>query len=166
MKHEYVLQETAVSERTAPVVATGNGPRIIKGGLHTDERGTVSFVNDFNFRGVDRFYTIRFARPGEPRGWVGHRRERKWFFIVQGHVSIAVVRPDNWREPSAGLPVQRFCLSASEPGVLHVPAGYATGSAALSADAILTVFSSGTIHDAGQDDYRFPTDRWPILESN
>ena len=139
-------------------------PRIITGGLHVDTRGTVSFVNDFDFKGVDRFYTIRAHRVQELRGWVGHQRDHKWFFTVQGMMLIAVVRPDRWDSPVSNLPVERFVLSAAKPQVLYVPPGYATGSANLSDDAILAIFSSGRIEDAMKDDFRFAVDKWPIVE--
>ncbi len=140
------------------------GPDLIEGGLHADARGTVAFVNEFDFKGVDRFYVIRSRRPNEARGWVGHRRERKWFFAVQGKTMIAVVEPDDWRKPSGLQAVQRFVLSADCPGVLCVPPGHATGSVNLSSDAVLMVFSSGRIEGAKVDDYRFAADMWPIME--
>jgi len=139
-------------------------PRIINGGLHVDARGIVSFVNDFDFKGVDRFYTIRAHRPHELRGWVGHQRDHKWFFAVQGTMLIAVVKPDQWDYPASSLPVERFVLSAAQPQVLHVPAGYATGSVNLNIDSILMVFSSGRIQDAKVDDHRFAVGTWPIVE--
>ena len=139
-------------------------PRLIEGGLHVDGRGTVAFVNDFDFKGVDRFYTVRWHRSHEPRGWVGHRREQKWFLAVQGTSLIAVVKPDQWESPANDLPVERFVLSAARPQVLHVPPGYATASANLSPDVILMVFSSGRIEDAKTDDYRFAVDTWPVIE--
>lgn len=135
-------------------------PKLILGGLHTDERGTVAFVNGFNFAGVKRFYTIRPRQKGQIRGWVGHRREQKWFTVVQGSVLIAVVKPDKWDNPSANLPVERFTLSAAEPAVLHVPPGHATASVSLSPEAILTVFSSSRLDEAAADDYRFPSGHW------
>ncbi|MDM8006737.1 MAG: dTDP-4-dehydrorhamnose 3,5-epimerase family protein [Phycisphaerae bacterium] len=144
------------------MASIGSRVRLIEGGLDIDARGTVTHVNDFDFKGVDRFYTIRSHRPFEPRGWVGHRRDRKWFSVVQGTVLVAVVEPDDWSSPARDLPVQRFVLSSAKPQVLHVPAGYATGSVALSEDAILVIFSSGKIEDAKTDNYRFSADTWPI----
>ena len=138
------------------------GPRLIPGGLHVDARGVVSFSNAFDFKGVDRFYWIRFPRPEVPRAWVGHRREQKWFVVVQGDVLVALVRPDDWQAPRPGLPVSRHVLSAAAPQVLHVPAGHAIGMAAKTCDAVMMVFSSGLIGDAGEDDFRFPADRWPV----
>ncbi len=135
---------------------------LIDGGQHTDARGTVSFVNEFDFRGVDRFYWVMAGEANVMRGWVGHRREQKWFTVVQGEVLIAVVRPDDWERPSRDLPVTRYLLSAARPQVLHVPAGYATGSVNLNQKAVLMIFSSGKIEDARADDFRFMTEQWPI----
>ena len=137
-------------------------PRLLDGGLHVDVRGSIAFVNDFDFQGVDRFYVVRSHRSHEPRGWVGHRREQKRFFVVQGTSLIAVVRPDEWQSPARDLPVERFILSAAKPQILFVPPGFATGSINLTADAVLLVFSSGKIEEAKTDDYRFPADTWPI----
>lgn len=139
-------------------------PSIIDGGLHVDSRGIVSFVNGFDFKGVDRFYTIRAHRPNEIRGWVGHRRDHKWFFAVRGTVLVAVVKPDCWDIPNSNLPVERFILFDNKPRVLHVPAGHATASVNLSADAVLMIFSSGKFADAQTDDYRFDVDTWPVVE--
>jgi dTDP-4-dehydrorhamnose 3,5-epimerase-like enzyme len=137
-------------------------PRLIAGGLHVDARGSLSFVNDFDFRGVSRFYTIRAHEPGTPRGWIGHQRESRWFTAVQGTLLIAVVRPDRWEKPSGDLPVQRFVLSSRQPAVLEVPPGHATGMLALTADAICMAFASGRIEEARQDDWRFPVQTWRI----
>ena len=119
-------------------------------------------MNGFTFDGVDRFYWVQSAQVGMQRGWVGHQREHKWFTVVAGEVQVAVVKPDDWQSPSTDLPVARYVLSASRPQVLHVPAGHATGSISLTADAILMVFSSGTIADAPSDDFRFPVSQWPL----
>ena len=126
-------------------------------------RGSVSFVNDFDFKGVDRFYWIEAGQPNVPRGRVGHQRDHKWFSVIRGEAVVAVVRPDSWTVPRRDLPVTRFTLSATDPQVLHVPPGHATGSVQLTPKAILMIFSSGKIEDAPSDDYRFPVDYWPIV---
>ena len=140
-------------------------PRLISGGLRTDERGTIAFVNDFDFAGVRRSYTIRPARAGQVRGWIGHRREHKWFMCVQGQILIAVVRPDRWEHPSRDLPLDRFTLSAAAPAVLWVPPGHATASLPLSEDTLLTVFSSSRLDAAAADDYRYPPNTWDAAGS-
>lgn len=144
--------------------APAEKPAVISGGLHVDARGIVSFVNDFNFKGVDRFYMIRSHRKDEPRGWVGHQRDRKWFTAVQGTVLVAVVKPDRWDIPDSGLPIERFVLSALKPAILAVPAGHATAQVALSDDACVMVFSSGSIQEAKTDDFRFPLGTWNVSQ--
>ena len=148
--------ETAI-QSPAPM-----NPHLIQGGRQVDERGSVSFVNGFDFKGVDRFYWIQAGQPNVPRGWVGHQREHKWFGVVHGEVLIAVVRPDSWRCPRRDLAVARYALSAAHPQVLHVLPGHATGSVHLTPEAILMIFSSGRIEDAPSDDFRFPIEHWPI----
>lgn len=136
---------------------------LISGGLHVDERGVVSFVNDFDFKGVDRFYTVRAHKLGEPRGWIGHRRDHKWFVPLVGSMIITVVAPDDWDKPSRDLSVQRFTLSALKPSVLHVSPGHATASLMLTQDALLGIFSSGKIEKAVEDDWRFDVETWGIV---
>ena len=137
--------------------------KLISGGVHVDERGVLSFVNDFDFKGVDRFYTISAHQPGEVRGWIGHRRDHKWFVPLVGSMVIGVVAPDDWENPSEDLPVQRFTLSQYKPALLNVPPGHATASMMLTQDALLGVFSAGKIEDAASDDWRFDSDKWLIV---
>ena len=141
-------------------------PHLIQGGRQMDTRGSVSFVNGFDFKGVDRFYWIQAGQPNILRGWVRHQREHKWFSVIRGEALIAVVRPDSWASPRRDLAVARFSLVAASPQVLHVPPGHATGSVQFSSEAILMIFSSGRIEDTANDDFRFPVDCWPILPEN
>lgn len=136
--------------------------RIIPGALHRDLRGEVRHANAFDFEQVDRFYTVHPARVGELRGWVGHKRDWKWFFVAKGGFEIGVVKPDNWSEPSAGLPVQRFTLNDESPQVLEIPPGYFTANRSLTAEGILLVFSSGRIEDASGDDFRMAPSYWSL----
>ena len=136
---------------------------LIQGGRQVDGRGSVSFINGFDFKGVDRFYWIEASQPDVLRGWVGHQREHKWLTVIRGEVLVAVVRPDEWHSPQRDLPVSRFTLSAVNPQVLHVPPGHATGSVQLTSGAILMIFSSGRMEDVESDDFRFPVDCWSIL---
>jgi dTDP-4-dehydrorhamnose 3,5-epimerase-like enzyme len=135
---------------------------LIQGARHIDERGIISFVNDFNLRDVGRCYWITSDRANLPRGWVGHQREHKWFTAVSGEALLAVVKLDDWQNPNRNLPVTRRILSADNPRVLHVPPGHATGSIGRNAGAVLMVFSSGKIETAKEDSYRFPPDYWPM----
>jgi dTDP-4-dehydrorhamnose 3,5-epimerase-like enzyme len=145
-------------------LATSSRAEIIDGSLHVDDRGSLAFFNNFAFRGIERFYIIRPAKPKAVRGWVGHRREQKWFTAVAGVLAIAVVRPDDWQSPSSQLPVSSFILTAEVPRILSVPPGYATAILAINPRSALMVFSTGKIEDAVSDTFRFPTDLWEIPE--
>ncbi len=54
-----------------------NKPQLMKGGLAADERGSVSFVNDFDFKDVKRFYIIKNISIDFKRGFHGHMKEEK-----------------------------------------------------------------------------------------
>lgn len=137
-------------------------PGIIEGGLHSDSRGDVQHFNSFRFGGVDRFYTISPSAVREVRGWVGHRRDWKWFFAARGRFAVGAVKPDRWEEPSRELPVLGFDLRADRPQILEIPPGWATACMALEEKSMLMVFSSGRIETAKEDDFRFPRDQWII----
>lgn len=138
-----------------------SGVRLIEGGLHRDDRGTVRFVNAFDFAQVDRFYAISPANAGEVRGWVGHQREWKWFFAIQGTFELGVVRPDRWDAPAKNPEIARYTLSSERPAVLEVPAGHFTASIAAQPNGTLLIFSSGRMEDNATDNFRLPADYWP-----
>jgi dTDP-4-dehydrorhamnose 3,5-epimerase-like enzyme len=135
-------------------------PRLIRGALAADDRGEVSFVNDFDFAGVKRFYLVSNHAAGFVRAWHGHRREAKYVTVVQGTMLIACVLIDNWEKPSPDLPVQRFVLSARTPAVLFIPAGYANGNMSLTADAKAMFFSTSSLDESKGDDIRFDARLW------
>lgn len=135
-------------------------PELMKGQCAVDDRGTVSFVNDFAFAGVKRFYTVTNHRTGFVRAWHGHKHEAKFCTAVHGALLVCCIRIDDWDNPSADLPINRFVLSEHTPGVLHVPAGYVNGFMSLTDNAKITFFSTSTLSDSLKDDIRFPAFRW------
>lgn len=139
---------------------------LITGAEHSDARGRVRFVNDFKPNQADRFYCIYPAAPGEVRGWVGHRRDAKWFFVVRGVVKIGVVQPDNWDSLSSDLPVAVYTLSDYCSEVLAVPQGHFTASVSVVPNSIIMVFSTGRIEDASTDDFRVAADHWLLTEGS
>lgn len=137
-------------------------PFFIAGGDFTDARGILRFVNEFDLEPVRRFYTICHPDPAVIRAWQGHRIETKFFFALKGTFRINWVKVDDWEHPSPGLPVAGRTLTASEPGVLVVPPGYANGIKAMEADSTLLVFSDLSTEESGKDNYRFETGLWRI----
>jgi dTDP-4-dehydrorhamnose 3,5-epimerase len=116
---------------------------LIQGGLHTDARGVLRFCNDFDMSAVKRFYTIANSAEQPVRGWIGHKKETKWFFPLRGRTVIEVesfgqdlqdgqdfgfrVSSSECRvrinEEDAKGSYERFILNANEPKVLKVPPG-------------------------------------------
>ena len=141
-----------------------SGPRLIAGALVVDDRGSVSFVNDFDFAGVKRFYTVANHRAGFVRAWHAHRKEAKYVTVTRGAALVGAVRIDNWDDPSPEARVHRHVLSAQNPSVLYIPAGYANGFMSLTNDATLIFFSTSTIEESRQDDVRYDSRRWDIWE--
>jgi dTDP-4-dehydrorhamnose 3,5-epimerase-like enzyme len=140
---------------------------LMRGDLAVDDRGEVSFVNEFAFEGVKRFYTVGNHASGFIRAWHGHRHEAKYVMAIRGASLVCCVEIDDWANPSPGLEVQRFVLDARKPAVLHVPAGYVNGFMTLTPGAKLIFFSTATLDESSADDIRFPSrfwDPWTIEE--
>jgi len=135
-------------------------PKLFKGGRAVDDRGSASFVNEFDFCGVKRFYTIQNHRQGFIRAWHGHKKEAKYFTVVSGAALVCSVEIDDWENPSKSLVVHRFILSADHPSVLYLPPGYANGLMSLTDDARITVFSTSTLQESTGDDIRFNARYW------
>ena len=141
--------------------------RVIEGGSSFDDRGSVKFVNDFNFRDIKRFYQIENHKKGFIRAWHGHKNEAKYVYIPKGCALIgAVPMPDSRQDNESGneLP-RRFVLSSEKPQVLYIPTNYANGFMTLEDDTIVQFFSTATLQESLGDDLRFPYDKWDIWNS-
>jgi dTDP-4-dehydrorhamnose 3,5-epimerase-like enzyme len=134
--------------------------QLIKGNRFSDERGTISFVNDFDLRLIRRFYTIVPNDTNTIRAWQGHKLEQKWFFCTKGAFSLNLVQPNNWDAPTGQELVQHFTLTDQIPSVLHITGGFVTGIKANEAGSILTVFSDVDLALSKADDYRFRPETW------
>ena len=139
-----------------------DAPRLIEGGLAVDDRGTLSFVNDFDFAGVKRFYTVTNHRRGFVRAWHAHRREAKYVMAARGACVVGAVKIDDWESPARDSQVHRYVLSSRKPSVLYIPAGYANGFMSLTEDAALTFFSTSTLDESRGDDVRYDARHWDI----
>lgn len=137
-------------------------PRLIEGGAATDDRGTVSFINQFNFSKVKRFYIVSNHKAGMVRAWHGHKHEAKYIYTISGSALVGAVAIDDWKNPSKKTKVHKFTLSSKEPNVLYIPAGYANGFKSLTADAKLMFFSTSTLDQSKKDDIRFDQKYWDI----
>ena len=142
-------------------------PKLIEGGLVIDDRGSLSFINDFNFRGVKRFYIVTNHRAGFVRAWHAHRLEAKYITVVQGVAMVAAVAINNFKRPAKNTEIHRYVLSVQKPAVLYIPPGYANGFMSLTDDAKLVFFSTSTFEESVKDDVRYDArywDAWQVIE--
>jgi len=137
---------------------------LIEGGLAVDDRGAVGFVNDFDFNGVKRFYMVTNHRAGFVRAWHAHRREAKYITVLRGSAVVGAVKIDNWENPSRNSTVSRYVLTAQKPSVLYIPAGHANGLMSLTDDTIIVVFSTATVEESRNDDFRYDARYWDIWQ--
>lgn len=137
-----------------------SSPKIIPGNQHSDHRGTVSFINDFDLTPVKRMYTIQHPSTSTVRAWQGHKIESKYFKCTQGRFLVALVKIDNWDEPSPNLHPETFILDSKNTEILQIPAGYANGFKALEANSELLVFSNLNLEEAKEDQFRFGESLW------
>ncbi len=135
-------------------------PRLIKGGVAVDDRGQVSFVNDFDFESVRRFYAVENHARGFIRAWHAHKKEAKYVMVVKGAALIGAVEIDDWDNPSKDAQVHRHVLSEASPAVLFVPAGYANGFMSLTEDTKILFFSTRSLADSAGDDIRYDARHW------
>ena len=63
-------------------------PQLIEGGNFSDHRGTLSYVNDFSFKDIERFYIISNSVTHPVRAWQGHKLDAKNFYCLSGSKNL------------------------------------------------------------------------------
>ena len=127
---------------------------LIVGGSHSDVRGALRFCNDFDMSAVKRFYTIANSAEQPVRGWIGHRRETKWFFPLKGETTI-VLEPMDCSRAETLRRREELILEADKPSVLKVEPG--NWFCIKQHDgAEVMVFSDCKVGEFENDDFRRP----------
>ena len=135
-------------------------PLLINGDIAIDDRGKISFVNTFDFENVKRFYQIRNFSKKTIRAFHGHLQESKYIYVVSGAIIAAAVYLDDVKNPSKDNKAYRYILSDNKPSILFIPPRYANGFRILEENTNIIIFSTSTLEESKQDDYRFPVDYW------
>ncbi|WP_282629968.1 WxcM-like domain-containing protein [Empedobacter sedimenti] len=130
---------------------------IFEGKKHEDERGIITFNNEFDASEIKRIYTIENHSLDFIRGWQGHKVEQRWFAAMKGRFEISVIKVDDFENPSKNLTVNTYELSDEALTYLHVPAGCITAIQAKDSNNKLLVLADFAIGEV-QDEYRFPLD--------
>lgn len=132
-------------------------PKIIIGNYKVDERGKLTYNNNFNASGIKRIYTIENESLNFSRGWQGHQIEQRWFSAILGSFKINLIQIDEWKNPSKDLPVLEFILHSEKLDFLHIPAGYVTAIQALKEQSKLLLLADYQLNEV-DDEFRFPID--------
>lgn len=143
---------------------------IINGGIAVDDRGSVRFVNDFDFKNVKRFYQVENHDRNFIRAWHGHEKEGKYVYVVTGSALIGAA--PLWCSENSKVKAlnaeqgKKFVLSAKSPKILYIPEGYANGFMNLEDNTNIIFFSTSSLEESKGDDIRFPYDVWNIWEKD
>lgn len=134
----------------------------IESNFFLDDRGYLQFANGFSLEEYKRLYIVENHQANFVRAWHGHKVEAKAFFCISGEFKIGLVDPVDMEKPDTSAVPEVFFLGERKPGILLVPSGYANGIQNLTRGARLMVFSSSTVEESMNDDFRFDWDTWDI----
>lgn len=134
--------------------------KVVRGEIFKDHRGQISSLNSFRFGDIERVYFIHHPDETVVRGWHGHQFEKKWFYCVKGAFTLALIKPDDWNNPSLDLEPEIFSLNEDDSKIICVPEGYANCLKASRPDSVLMVFSGKILEDALEDSWRYDKDLW------
>ncbi len=134
-------------------------PTLFEKGQSEDHRGYVEYYNSLDLSEFKRFYIVTNPFRGTVRAWHGHKVEAKLIKVLKGEFLIAVVKVDNWDNPSNKNEIEKFKMN-EDSGTLYIPPGYANGAMNLVPDSKVLYFSSLKLEDSTNDDFRFDAKFW------
>ena len=129
-------------------------PQLLEGKKHQDERGIITYNNDFDATSIKRVYTIENVDVHFIRGWQGHKMDQRWFSAIKGTFKIQILSIDYFEKGLEGLKPYCFVLKADQMDILHVPAGFVSSIQALEVDAKLLVLADYKVGEV-DDEFRF-----------
>ena len=129
-------------------------PQFLEGKKHQDERGIITYNNDFDATSIKRMYTIENADLHFIRGWQGHKIEQRWFSAMKGTFKIQILSIAYFEKGLKDLQPYCFVLKAGQMDILHVPAGFVSSIQALEVGAKLLVLADYKVGEV-DDEFRF-----------
>lgn len=133
--------------------------KLMSGGVSVDDRGSVRFVNDFDFKNVKRFYQVENHRQGFVRAWHGHKKEGKYVYVSSGSALIGVVNMETEE-------ISKFILSDKSPKILWIPPGNYNGFKSLEENTKILFFSTTSLEESLGDDIREEHNKWDIWKED
>lgn len=125
--------------------------------VFTDDRGVFAPIlqNEDIIEGeVKRIYYVYNYGKGIVRGFHYHKKEWKYFTIVNGAAKFVAINPDNPTEQYT------FVSSSRKPTLIIIPPGFANGWVSLEENTLLVCGSTSTIKESIADDKRFDPYQW------
>lgn len=135
-------------------------PKLVNGNRIYDNRGSLRFSNDLNFKNIKRFYTVHNYNKNFIRAWHGHLKEEKYIGCIKGTFQVSAVKLDNIKKPNIKNKVFNFFLNESDTRFVHIPKEYANGSMSLEDNSELLIFSTSSLKESFKDDFRFDAKYW------
>lgn len=130
---------------------------LLEGKKHQDERGIITYNNEFDASQVKRIYTIENLSNNFIRGWQGHKVEQRWFACMQGSFEISVIEVDDFENPLKDLTITKYLLTDEVLTYLHIPSGCITAIQSKENNSKLLVLADYGLGEIN-DEYRFPID--------
>ncbi len=137
-------------------------PKVYKGGIAKDNRGSVAFNNSLQLKNIKRFYIVANKKKNFVRAWHGHKIEAKYMMCISGKAKIAAVKINNFKKPSKKTKVYNWIIDSKKPDVVYIPPGYANGTKSITKDMQILVLSTSSLKSSLIDDFRFDKDFWKI----
>ena len=137
-------------------------PKHLRGMEHVDARGSLWFNNAASLAEFKRTYIIQNSPSRPMRGWHGHKHESKGFMCLSGSVRIGGVRILDWSNPSQSSDIFHADLDSADLDFVYLPSGFANAILSLGPNSKVLVFSSSTLEQSKEDDFRFPVDTWDL----
>ncbi len=132
--------------------------KILNGDIAVDDRGSLRFINEFDFKDVKRFYQVENHDDDTVRAFHGHMKEAKYVYVASGSIILCLAKLNANKKLDKNTKVEKLVLSAAKPKIVYVPSGYANGFKALEENTKIIFFSTTTLQESLGDDYRFPYD--------
>lgn len=126
----------------------------ITGSRYQDDRGIITYNNDFDASQIKRIYTIENHSTDFIRGWQGHKVEQRWFACMKGSFEVSVIVVDNFTNPSKDLIIQKYLLTDDVLTYLHIPSGCITAIQAKEEGSKLLVLADYGLGEIN-DEYRY-----------
>ena len=135
-------------------------PYLIPGNRIFDNRGSVRFNNNLKFKNIKRFYTVHNYNKNFIRAWHGHFKEEKFIGCLKGTFQISAVKLDKKIKPNRKNKIYSYILNQSNSDFIHIPKGFANGSMSLEDNSELIIFSTSTVEESLNDDFRYDYQSW------